>query len=214
LILLAKAGLVEVAEAAARLAVLCPAFLDAHVSAYGRDYLRPKHRWLVDIGSQLARDRQVIDCFIVERQHLAVKAVAEHVDNLSSYEETVGASLLHTMCRSARDFRVGAALLGQSSTSRELPGVLLARKLQIFGDTFSVGDVVMRAGQAAEVLACAQEVGQLFLVVRPLALVAELSSHSFRASRTDRLVAWSAAESRSVLAWRLEASNIVFVISL
>ena len=36
--------------------------------------IKPKHHWLMHVPQQIARDNAVIDAFVIERQHLLVKA--------------------------------------------------------------------------------------------------------------------------------------------
>jgi hypothetical protein len=47
-----------------------------HMEAYGTRGVKPKHHWQLDTASQLARDKCVLDAFVIERIHLQVKAAA------------------------------------------------------------------------------------------------------------------------------------------
>jgi hypothetical protein len=55
--------------------------LRAHKAAYGEGRIKPKHHWLWDVALQLLRDGLVLDAFVVERNHLSIKAFAQHCQN-------------------------------------------------------------------------------------------------------------------------------------
>ena len=95
LILDAKRGVAPMVSSARALREAMSAFMTAHVQAYGRDHIKPKHHWLFDICDQLERHFAVYDAFIIERLHLRVKAVANLIDNLRMFEVRAGCSNLH-----------------------------------------------------------------------------------------------------------------------
>ncbi len=66
----AKTGLVTADEGSVQLENGTGRFLRLHQEAYGKDALKPKHHWLLDIPSQLRRDGMILDAFVIERQHL------------------------------------------------------------------------------------------------------------------------------------------------
>ena len=93
LILDAKQGVTPMVDSARALREALRTFMTAHVQAYGRDHIKPKHHWLFDVADQMERHSAVFDAFIIERLHLRVKAVANLIDNLRSFE--AGCSSLH-----------------------------------------------------------------------------------------------------------------------
>ena len=65
----------------------------AHVAAYGTEFLKPKSHWSFDIAVQAARDYRIFDAFALERMHLRVKRVSQHVKNTTAYERSVAIAL-------------------------------------------------------------------------------------------------------------------------
>jgi hypothetical protein len=74
----AKNGLMTAADAADVLETIAADFLQLHQATYGTASVKPKHHWLLDLAAQIRRDGLVVDAFVIERQHLLVKGVAEH----------------------------------------------------------------------------------------------------------------------------------------
>ena len=89
-----KRGMVSPAATAARLRDLSCDHLGLHIRAYGTASVKPKHHWNIDVADQLLRDGVVVDMFIVERNHLTVKRVADHVKRLTRFERSVLSRLL------------------------------------------------------------------------------------------------------------------------
>lgn len=52
--------------------------------AHGVSAVKPKHHWQLDMARQLPRDGVVLDCFIVERIHLQVKAIGDKVAEVAN----------------------------------------------------------------------------------------------------------------------------------
>ena len=77
LLLDAKFGLASVSSIWAPLEAATAEHLRLHQAAHGDGSVRPKHHWQLDVPRQLARDNLVLDAFVIERTHLAVKAVAD-----------------------------------------------------------------------------------------------------------------------------------------
>ena len=66
-LLLCKRGVVDVENGASALQDAVCNHLKLHVAAYGDQYIRPKHHWMLDIGPQFLRDRCILDAFVIER---------------------------------------------------------------------------------------------------------------------------------------------------
>ena len=49
---------------------------------------------MLDTPAQFLKDSVVLDAFVIERTHLAVKAIAEHVDNTRAFERSVLCGML------------------------------------------------------------------------------------------------------------------------
>lgn len=95
LLQVAKRGVAASGEVAAELARASAEHLEIHKAAYGTTHLRPKHHWVMDVPAQICRDGLVLDSFIIERIHLQVKSVAEHIRNTTCFERSVLAGVLN-----------------------------------------------------------------------------------------------------------------------
>ena len=109
LILYAKRETACPRELAAPLMQACREHLRLHKAAYGTEFLKPKHHWLLDIPAQFFRDDIVLDAFVIERLHLAVKGVAENIKNTTAFEMSVLSGLLNVQFRKAANAMDGSA---------------------------------------------------------------------------------------------------------
>lgn len=175
LLMLAKRGVAVAAETAAEMQSVVASFLQAHLTAYGNEHVKPKHHWLQDIPAQLHRDQMVLDAFIVERGHLKVKTVAENIDNTSSFEASVTAGIINTQIKRARDAKGLSALHGPT---KQLGSATLAHQMTHLTLQISVGDIVFNGDMSGEVVACAIEDGMHMVVVDTFCFVRHSSQHS------------------------------------
>ncbi len=212
-ILAVKQGLVQAEAGAAELSTASSAFLKAHKEVYGSVHIRPKHHWMLDLAAQVRRDSMIVDAFVVERQHLMVKSVAEPVKNLADYETSVMSSLVHTQLRSVRECKLGNELVGCTKVLAEVPSALVAQKVAIYGIVIAVGDVVLRSLEVATVVACAQDGLDLFLFVAPMVVQGRLTEHAFRCRRTEGLTLWRALDVQRCPVWRVDPDGSVLVIA-
>ena len=209
-----KEGLLSADDAAGRLDVAIARFYAAHQRAYGTDVIKPKHHWLTDIPDQLRRDGLLLDAFVIERQHLFVKSVAEAVDNTSHYEESVIASLLVLQIQQAEgggSYYDG--LIGSTSRLEGFgPSVRVANKLTIGCFRIAVDDFVVRDRDLGVVVACAADDGELLLIVDTMAKVADVTKDSVQARSMGVLAVWRGMECRETLAWRRKPDGSVLVV--
>ena len=210
--MLTKRGLLTVADAASQLGRLVSRFLVPRKAVYDTTLLKPKHHWLLDIPAQLTRDQMILDAFVIERRHLLVKGVAEHVRNTSEYEQSVVASVLTLQVREARELSWGDGLLGPTSTLAGFGNARVARRIAIHTFELAVDEVVVRGDEAAVIMSCAEDVGGLFLFVSPMTLERQLTTHASRYRRTAALRVWRAADVQHCLAWQLCPDGAVFVL--
>ena len=70
-------------------------FLRLHTLAYGTEHLRPKHHYMFHVGRQWREDKFVLDCFVHERKHQAIKACANHIKNTRALERGVLAAAVN-----------------------------------------------------------------------------------------------------------------------
>ncbi len=198
----------------AQLAENARKFMGLHQEAYGSQFLKPKHHWLLDIAPQITRDRVVLDAFVIERQHLLVKSLAEHVRNTSDYEKSVLASVVTVQSQEARAMVIGDGLVGATARLAEMPRVTVAKKMVIFDFVISVGEVVLRVTEAGIVAACARDDSGFFFFVTPLTTVEEVTPLSCKCRLSSAMVVWRATEVRQCSAWREEPDGLVLVIGV
>ncbi len=167
---------------------------------------------MLDLAPQLVRDSAIVDAFVIERQHLLVKRVAEHVKNTRVFNDAVLASVLTVQLREAKEVVVGDALIGRTSPLQGCPGMLVANKLSIHSWEMQVDEVVVRGREAAVILACASEGADLFIIVSPMAHVTDVTPHASKFRRTVGMAVWRAADAQHCLAWLSAPNGIVFVL--
>ena len=70
--------------------------LRLHVAAYGVEWVKPKHHYMIHMPRQVSEDGVWLDCFVHERKHQVIKSAASHIKNTSSYEKSVLLSVVNT----------------------------------------------------------------------------------------------------------------------
>lgn len=207
--LLAKRRLIDPAAAARQLDDAVQSHLALHVAAYGTGELKPKHHWLLDIPSQVLRDGCVLDAFVIERQHLLVKSVAEHIDNTKAFESSVLSSLCTVLLNSDS---VANGLKGKAAPLPGHPGVLVADGMHAFNFSVAVDDVVARGRAAGLVRACATEQGDLFAVVEVLVHLRAIAGHAHAYRPSGGHEVWPMRELEQVLAWYADDGDSLVVL--
>ena len=132
LILLCKRGFIEPGDASNRLRTATARHLRLHLAAYGDGLIKPKHHWQMDMPSQIAQDGCVLDAFLIERTHLRVKEIAEHVKNTSLFEKSVLSGVINCHFRRVCQASDTAGLRGGIATLPGYPEVLVADRLEFF----------------------------------------------------------------------------------
>ena len=153
-----------------------------HQEAYGTVLLKPKHHWLLDIPTQLRRDGMVLDAFVIERQHLMVKGVAEHVRNTALYEVSVCSSVLSLQLQETDDDALFDGLIGRTSRLEGFPKAVVANSLTFGCTVIRVGELITRAPDAGFVVACAVEGTALFVIVALTVKVADVTPTAAKSS--------------------------------
>ena len=123
-----------------------------------RRFIKPKHHWQLDVPDQLQRHCLVLDTFVIERTHLSVKAIAEHITNTSVYERPVMLSIVTEQLRCGRqgDPVVGFGLIGRVAPRPQYYCVS-ADKLATWTIEVSCKDIVTHGSVCPGiVVACAQ----------------------------------------------------------
>ena len=55
--------------------------LRLHVAAYGCEWVKPKHHYMIHMPRQVEEDGVWLDCFVHERKHQIIKEAAAHIKN-------------------------------------------------------------------------------------------------------------------------------------
>jgi hypothetical protein len=213
LLLAIKQGLVPVDDGAAQLEAATQTFMVLHQRCYGGQHLKPKHHWMMDLGPQVRRDRMILDAFVIERQHLLVKSVAEHVRNTSQFEVSVLSSLINVQIRTVRELKIGDELMGRTSHLEGMPGVQVSDKMAIHNFIVAVHEVVLRGTQAGVVVACAREGPELFCFVAPMVKLASVTVQAVKFRKTTTLAVWRAVDLQQCIAWKEEPDGAVLVLA-
>ena len=201
LILQAKRCLARPAEAAVQLEAAVGAQLRLHIAAYGTEHVKPKHHWLLDVPAQMRRDGCVLDAFIIERTHLTVKGIAEHVKNTHDFERAVMRGVTTLAFQSAASATYGDSLLGKVAALPGYPNVQVADKMKLFTLQLAIDDVILRGESAGIVIACACEGGVLFAIVETMVRITRLSDHASACKPTGVHEVWLASEVEHSIAW-------------
>ena len=178
-------------------------YMRLSIAAYGRRHCKPKMHWVFDIAQQWENDDldMLFDTFTIERWHLRVRRIAQHVHNLARFEKSVLSVALTEQHAELQKTRLGNGLRG---SLEQLPGtgISVANALEIYGLRFGVGDVVTLGNAVGQVVGCAEEGGILNLIVDELQGSRHLTATSRVASTTvRRRSVWSPMQVRRALAW-------------
>ena len=155
--------------------------LRLHIETFGTGMVRPKHHRMFHIPQQIENHKCVIDMFVMERLHLVVKESFANLCNTIDFE---GSLLKGSMVRQIERLNEGTNLFGTLHGSlmplRGYPRARAGAKLSYEGMAISVRDVVLRDGAAARVFACAEEDGNLFVLVHVWEFLGAVTAYSNR----------------------------------
>ena len=144
----------------------------------------------------------MLDAFVLERQHLMVKSVAEHTRISSDFEGSLCSSVLTLQLQEGDADAFFDGLIGQTSLLEGFATTRVASKLTYGCMVIRVGDFVSRGAEAGVVAGCALEGTTLLLIVSLAAKVRDVTPSAVRLRRTDELAIWLAAEVQQCIAWR------------
>lgn len=198
-------------------------FVEAHKSAYGTSLLKPKHHFAIHSALRFeASAGEVLDCFVHERKHQALKAAASKVRNTGTYEASVLGEVLLEQARQLDGLPPERGLVGRAVAHPELgqalgmsPTTQSARNLRCEGLQVGVGDLVLFGSQAGLVQLCGHCEGFLFVVVTLLECLRRddwSSSWRAKADRGVRVCALVSLLSQALehrAAFRFERGSIV-----
>jgi hypothetical protein len=176
--------------------------LDKHKLCYGTDYIKPKHHWTFDVAEQWLEHLFVLDAFIIEKEHLEVRDIADRTVNTTCFERSVLAGQLNAQVKSLENLGPQEVLVGTSAPFPGFPAAQVADNFRLDGVTISVGDFVFLITTPGKVAACIKENDEYFFIVDLLGLAARISNHSGDYMFEGRRAVWSAKDARRALAWR------------
>ena len=147
---------------------------------------------------------------MIERTHLAVKSVADKIENTGIFERSVLASLSTRVWGQASE-PAAAGLLGRVART---PGsdIWVADSMDTCFVEVSVDDVVLRGTDVGVVRACCQAGVLLFCYVEVLHHVRDMTPHSVVVRPSGNLASWRAADCRLPRAWRSRADGAFVVV--
>ena len=212
-IMMAKRGVWPMPEASRMLMAALVKHGELHRAVHGTSKIKPKNHWAFDVAEQMASDKTIFDAFVVERLHLRVKKVVEHLTTSSSFERSALSGLVNDHARRAGEAAQGCGLLGRLAPFPGLPTATVADSLECGGFRCAVGDLVFRDEECAQVVACCLESEDLFVVVDVLVLVEAMSEHSgaWTSVGASRAV-WRVADLGECTAWkRTSVSDLTVV---
>ena len=186
--------------------------MELRKAAYGDDKLLPKDHAMVHVGPQIRRDGFPLDMFVIERQNLRVKGVAEPVDNGRRYEMSVLSSLLTQQQNALSELpTLASGLRGPRGPMSGFQGVELAKAIELEGSHFAKGDIVcIGSVNCGFVAACAEEGSAFYIIVQTMVCVVDYG-HSGRYRVTDHLQVVAARDVRETTAWYQEGEFWVVV---
>jgi len=139
-VLMCKRGLVDIEDGARALDVAFRRHFELHLAAYSDENVRPKNHWMGHIAGQIRRHRCVVDAFVIERGHLAVKRIAEHVKNTSRFEASVLSGIINKQFSHVKEARIGSCLQGAVTV---VQGISIASQMNVCGLQV-LGDLSLR----------------------------------------------------------------------
>ena len=99
--------------------------------------------------------------------------------------------------------------MGRKVPLRGFPGCLAASEMNYAGMTIAARDVVLRDGVAGRIIACAEDRGDLFLLVQVWASMAVITPHSQRWRTTGVAQAWPVEQITQAVAWYSDGDDVV-----
>ncbi len=183
-------------------------YLELHVGAYGRQYLKQKHRYSFHM-------RLYLDCFVQERKHIVAKAMSERVSNTTVHEQSCSTFMLNACYRQMDSLKLDT-LMGQTTSNDMLSVVFgspvtVARRMRSNGLRIQTGDVISTTGVFFfRVHACVAVDSGCKAIVHRLDVVAQ-PSHTITRLRLvdDTMYKLDTTDARVAQAWHKSGNDIV-----
>jgi hypothetical protein len=167
---------------------------------------------MLHIAKQLDRDGLVLDAFVVERQHLLIKHVADKIKNTVCFERSVMSAVVNVCMMRVADMHEQSKLLGRHAPLPGCDDIIVADSLQSGDVELSRGDVASYGGELGLVV-CGYKRGPAFGVfAEVLSVRHRLAEHSVVAVRTGRLSPWLACDVTLCAAWQYRSADELLVV--
>ena len=171
------------------------------IEVMGIESITPKFHWSFGVAQQMRSSDFLADAFVIERLHLRARDVAARILNTNNYEETLCAGLVNKQANGV------GSLSGLDGPQCQMPmpelaHVLVADRLYFHGKRFAMEDVVQRDPDVGRVVTCAEEHGELALIVEVCAFVMPTSAKGRRCRFGSRRELWLPSEANAVAAWK------------
>ena len=167
---------------------------------YGTNHIKPKAHWMFDVCDQLDECDEVIDSYAIERNHIFVKSVAEHITRRDTYETSLLSSVT-TLHRQRLAESVDNCLLGRKSELEGCGSITVANCLTCNGLVITVGDFVLRGAVVGEVITAALDAAGLCMLVEVWEPCGDILPHSKRYSPACKRDRWPAEQVVQSVAW-------------
>jgi len=163
----------------------CVAHAKAFLRAYPDDIkLSVKQHWLFHLAWQLLRDGFVLDCYVGERGHAAIKACALTLGNTDIFEASLLRRMFAHTVACLRDLETLWGHLLKPKPSVFFGGPVA--KAMMFGGTLYARDDVVLACNEVFVISCFMFVGGEFhMVASQLITEEEVTPSSYRCLRSE-----------------------------
>ena len=205
--MMTRRGVIDLGRAASEVRIAARAHLVAHKAAYGDDGIVPKDHWPFDVAETFERDSakpqrtwHVFDALVMERLHLRVKGLVEHIDDPSRFERTL---LAGSSNEQIRRLNIGQRQGGLQGRTHQDGTTFWATDVSVWGMSISVGDIVWMGDLCGEVAACALDSrdGTHLLAVEMLDVTARVSQHSVRVTHSGRFRMLPVQDCNQAAAW-------------
>ena len=151
---------------------------------YGESCVKPKHHFMLHVAVLVNEWSVLLDCYVHERKHKAIKQAASQIYNTESFERSVLARVVLEQTRSLKN-NVATFRPGLRGTTRPFPEVARALGAASVAASLSLkwgampigkGDLVMFEHTLVLVVLCLDADGELALLVRVCDVVAGQTS--------------------------------------
>jgi hypothetical protein len=192
--------------------------LSLHVVAYGSDYIKPKHHYMMHMTRQVEEDSIWLDCFVHERKHQVIKEAASHLKNTVTYEKSVLVPVVNTTLHLMEDI-TRTSLTSRTECCDELSASLgqpcrIALQMRFEFVHLAAKDVLFIAGSACIVVVCVAFGDQFGLLVHPFELLDRPSATTSRWKQGGelQLAVLSRGLVRHAAAWFRRADGTVVAV--